>query len=453
VDVLLSELGAAGDALTHDTDFIQKAIDQVAEAGGGRVVFDAGLSFLSGSIQLRAGVELHLEEDSKLIASSSYGDYSPEHAIPVLTEGKVSETVLPTRAFIAGYKANGASITGKGKIIGSADGFIAEPGQYIHKMRGPEGGRSQYLERPFTIFLIDSQNVSLIDFTLEDPAFWAIRLTGCNDCEIDGIQILTDLKVPNADGIDIDRCQRVRIVNCHLVTADDCISLKSCAGTAMYGDVTDVHISGCNMISTSGAITLGTESVGLISNVLVEDCKVTKSHRGFAVRAREGGLIENVTFRNSEIQTRAFSDNWWGHGEALHVTAFRWNEPDHLGDGNTERLLYGSVRNIRFENLDVTTEAGTLVWGQKPGLIEDISFENVRQTMKKQSKWEPRIDLRPNDVEPFVLRKHNAFEIVNSQSVRFKNTKLSYVNKNDFGQEVIHAENSTFSGEVEEIRN
>jgi polygalacturonase len=207
------------------------------------------------------------------------------------------------------------------------------------------------------------------------------------------------------------------------------------------------------MVTTSGAITLGTESVGLISDVLVENCKVSRSHRGFAVRAREGGLIENVTFRNSEIQTRAFSDSWWGHGEALHVTAFRWSEPEHLGDGNAERVIFGKVSNIRFENLSVTTEAGTLVWGQKKGLIKDVFFENVSQKMDKQSKWEPRIDLRPNDLEPFVFRKHCAFEIVNAESVQFKDTRVSYVNKEDFGQQVVNAVDSTVTGEVEVIGN
>ena len=171
-------------------------------------------------------------------------------------------------------------------ICGNADGFIAQRGQYIHQMRGPVGGRSQYLERQFTVFLIDSQGIELRDFTLTDPAFWAIRLTGCHDSQIQSISILTDLLVPNADGIDIDRCQRVVISDCELVTADDCISLKSCSGTEIYGDVADIEISRCNMVSTSGAITLGTESVGAIRDIVVEDCSVSRTHRGFAVRAR-----------------------------------------------------------------------------------------------------------------------------------------------------------------------
>lgn len=448
----LKELGARGDGQTLDTEFIQQGINQLAKAGGGTLHFDAGYTFLSGSILLKSGVELHLEKGSKLLASSDYADYSTEHSIPSITGGVVDETVLPQRAFISGYQAHGSSITGHGEICGNSDEFIAERGQYIHKMRGPVDGRSQYLERPFTIFLIDSQRVSLNEFTLTDPAFWAIRLTGCHDSSIQRIRILTDLMVPNADGIDIDCCQRVVIEDCELVTADDCISLKSCSGTVFYGDVADIKISGCQMVSTSGAITLGTESVGSIRDILVENCTVTRSHRGFAVRAREGGLISNVVFRNSSVETRAFSPDWWGHGEALHVTAFRWSEPDQLGDGNPERCLFGRVQGILFENINVVTEAGTLVWGQQPGLIQGVSFKNISQIMHKGSKWQPRIDLRPNDVQQLVTGPANAFEIVNADEVSFTNVEVDFQTDNSFFGEIFHIENSHIIGEITESR-
>lgn len=436
LDHAVIDYGAVGDGKTLDTKAIQTAIDQAHASNGGRVILAAGKTYLSGSLLVRANVELVLEEGSKLLASSDYGDYSPQHQIQIITAGKVAETVLPNRAFIAGFQAHNFKISGLGEINGNADGFIETRGQYIHEMKGPVGGRSQYLERPFTIFLIESQNVELREFTLRDPAFWALRTTGCNDLLIDSIKILTDLMVPNADGIDIDRCSNVTISNCHLVTADDAISLKSCSETSVYGDVAEITISNCYMKSTSGAITLGTESVGDIHDVLVTNCKVEGTHRGFAVRAREGGGIYNVLFKDSKLQTRAFSPMWWGHGEALHVTAFAWNKPENLGSGNPERILKGKVRNIRFENLEVTTEAGILNWAQEQGLIKNIEYKNVNVLMSKESKWPARIDLRPNDVVPVVERSHNALEIVNvdglsviDSSVIWDDTRNEYLNK------------------------
>jgi polygalacturonase len=436
MELNITDFGATGDGKILDTASIQQAIDEAHRLGGGRVVVPTGKTFLSGSLELKENVELHLEPGSTLLASSNYDDYT--HNIEQLTSGAVNETVLPQRAFLVGFQAHNSSITGTGTISGNADGFILERGQYIHSMRAPEGGRSQYLERPFTIFIIESQNLTLKDFTLSDPAFWAIRTTGCNDLEINGIKIFTDLMVPNADGIDIDRCQRVRITNCELVTADDCISLKSCAGTSQYGNVSDVLIENCHMISTSGAITLGTESVGDILRVKVTKCVVERSHRGFAVRAREGGTISDVVFENSKVQTRAFSPMWWGHGEALHVTAFAWNEEGFLENGNPERLLEGKVSNISFKNLEVDSEAGILNWAARPELVNDVRYQNIKLKIGTRSKWPHRIDLRPNDILPVVERPHNAFEAVNVSNVSVTGLEVEWDNqsRNRYGDSI-----------------
>lgn len=445
MDYSLKDFGAVGDSKTLDTLAIQEAINAAQAAGGGRVVVPANGTYLSGSFELKQNVELYLEAGSIILASSNYLDYT--HNISNLTAGKVNETILPQRAFIVGYLAHNSSITGTGSINGNAEGFILEQGQYIHTMRAPEGGRSQYLERPFTIFLIESNNHVMKDFTLVDPAFWAIRTTGCNDLEITGIKILTDLMVPNADGIDIDRCQRVSITDCDLVTADDCISLKSCSGTSSYGDVADVLIENCRMVSTSGAITLGTESVGDIKRVRVNKCVVERSHRGFAVRAREGGTISEVIFENSKVSTRAFSPMWWGHGEALHVTAFAWSDKGLLGDGNVERLLEGKVNNIIFRNLEVDSEAGILNWAVREGLVKNITYQNIKLSIGSRSKWPHRIDLRPNDIEPIIERPHNAFEAVNISGLVIDGLEINWdsASRDFYGEAVFTSNTASYS--------
>jgi polygalacturonase len=436
LEISILDHGAVGDGKTLNTSAIQAALT-AASGTGARVTIPAG-TFLSGSLVIGLNTELHLAEGATLLASANYEHYSLDHDIAVLTDGLVNETVLPRRAFIAAYQANELTISGPGTISGNADEFIEKRGTYIHEMRGPEGGRSQYLERPFTLFLIDSQNVILEDFTLRDPAFWAIRTTGCDDLKIRNIKIITDLMVPNADGIDIDRCENVSITNCVIHTADDSISLKSCSETAIYGDVKNIHISDCEFISTSGAITLGTESVGDISDVLVENCEVKKSHRGFAVRSREGGLISNVVFRNCKVDTRSFDPSWWGHGEPLHVTAFAWNSPENVGEGNPERALEGKVSGILFDKIECDADAGILNWAAHEGLVNEVEYRNVTLKLHKKTKWPSRIDLRPNDLQPVVTRPHNAFELVNVSSVSLFDCVVEWDEQSraDFGDAV-----------------
>lgn len=443
------DFGAVGDGIALDTDALQHTINQCAADGGGQVILSEGHTYLSGSLLLRPGVNLHLEEGSVLLASDDYDDYASEHAIDAVTSGVVVETVLPKRAFIVAYQAHGCQITGTGTISGNGRGFIDSPGDLIHTMRIPEGGRDQYFERPFTIFLIDCDDVLIRDIHLVDPAFWALRLTGCDNSVITNLTLTSDMKIPNADGIDIDRCENVSISHCRITTADDCISIKSCAGTEVYGDTTNIRISDCVMETLSGAITVGTESVGLISDVLAERCEVRNSHRGFAVRAREGGLMRNIIFRDSRVHTRAYSPDWWGHGEALHVTAFRWSEPELLGDGNVERTLFGHVEHVVFDNLTVDSGAGMLCWGQHRGLINDVTFRDCTMVIDSESSWPSRIDLRPNDVLPLINRPTNAFEIAHSDAVTVEDVSIGWRGQDTTGlREVICQDNSevTISG-------
>jgi polygalacturonase len=154
------------------------------------------------------------------------------------------------------------------------------------------------------------------------------------------------------------------------------------------------------MKSTSGAITLGTESVGVIENVIVTDCIVKDSHRGFAVRAREGGLISNVLFENSVVETRTFSESWWGHGEALHVTAFSWDDPAIVWNperGNQERQLEGRVDGIKFSNLKIVSEAAILIWAAHQDLLKD-----------------------------FVRDKPSAFTLRNSENISLVNCEITW---------------------------
>ncbi len=441
MELSILDYGAVGDGHTMATQAIQSALD-AASGKGFKVVIPAG-TFLSGSLVIGPRTELHLAQGATLLASSDYADYAANHDIAALTGGLVNETVLPRRAFIAAFKSDDLKISGQGTISGNADGFIEFRGDYIHSMRGPINGRSQYLERPFTVFLIDCKNVELTGFTLKDPAFWAIRTTGCDDLKIENVDIHTDLMVPNADGIDVDRCENVEISNCRIYTADDSISLKSCAETKLYGDVNNVHIHDCEFITTSGAITLGTESVGDIKNVLIENCVVKKSNRGFAVRAREGGLISNVTFRNCKIETRSFDPSWWGHGEPLHVTAFAWNNKDKVGEGNPERAFEGRVSNIKFENIQCDSDAGILNWAARPEIVSNVLYQNVKIRLHTKTKWPSRIDLRPNDIIPVIERRHNAFEIVNCSSVELKDCVVEWVAecRDDFGL-LLNLENS-----------
>ena len=58
----IRDYGAVGDGITLNTASIQSAIDACVEAGGGRVVIASG-TYMTGSIVLGSGVDLHIDQD------------------------------------------------------------------------------------------------------------------------------------------------------------------------------------------------------------------------------------------------------------------------------------------------------------------------------------------------------------------------------------------------------
>ncbi len=64
-----------GQGKTMNTSAIQSAIDAAYKKGGGRVIVPEGI-FLTGSIILKSGVELHLLDKAVLLGSTNPDHYS-----------------------------------------------------------------------------------------------------------------------------------------------------------------------------------------------------------------------------------------------------------------------------------------------------------------------------------------------------------------------------------------
>lgn len=73
--VNILDMGAkAGDSAFDNSGAIQEAINQMSEAGGGRVTIPAG-EFYTHPIELKSGVELHLEDEAKLLGVADKSAY------------------------------------------------------------------------------------------------------------------------------------------------------------------------------------------------------------------------------------------------------------------------------------------------------------------------------------------------------------------------------------------
>jgi len=404
--IVITDFGAVPDGATNNAVAIQKAIDACAAGGGGRVVVPAGGVFVSGKLFLRSRVELHMEHAATLLCSGEIED---------VTQGKKPDRPQELACgWICAEDGEDIAITGLGVIDGNGRAYIAADDPYIYKM--PD-------IRPLTFFIAGCKRVNIEGITIRDGAHWTVWLVGCDDVLVSRIRIYNDLKLPNNDGIDIDRCRNVRISDCFIECGDDAICLKTMRRFEKYGHSENIIVHGCTLKSTSTAFCIGCEVSAPIRNVVVDSCIITSSHRGLSINHSFESDVENVLFTNILIETRLFDDRWWGMGEPIYVKSLPWTEYDRVG----------TVRHVRFQNIRARSENGVLVHGETAERIQDLEFENVHIELAKWSKWPGgRLDLRPcprkmdGRDEGVVSHPTHGFLLRNATDVTLRNCGVSW---------------------------
>jgi hypothetical protein len=412
------DFGAVGDGVTNNGASINKAIQTCAANGGGQVIIPSGGTYLSSSIELLPYVDLHIQKGAVLLASSDIDDYirpsmilnTPETALngnPVV--GK------PAFAFIYAKNADHLCISGEGIIDGNGFSFVKRTNRY--HMNG------DFYPRPTTIYVEHSHHITFKDFTVRNVPFWTLHPAGCNDVLISHIRILNELDVANSDGIDPDHCQNVRIIGCHIQCADDCICLKTSKGNEEYGPCENILISDCTLISTSSAIKIGTEGVGDFRNVTVTNCIISKSNRGLSIQIRDGGNVENVSFSHITIETRRFSEEWWGAAEPIYITTL----------SRQKHIPSGKISHIRFFDIYIKSENGIFIYSNDPSQIQEVSFEKVTLTLSKRSKWPVGIsDLRPGEDGGILFENPTSgIYAKNVTNLSFSHTKVFWGEEKD----------------------
>ena len=379
--------GAAGDGTTNDAAAIQKTIDLCCQEGGGKVILDGGHTYLSGSIVLKPYVELVIESGAVLKASENLEDY--QFIDEAARQGKNRMVEVPTfvnceydgkprQFFIYAQSADHIRISGGGTIDGSEEIYYGE-------IREDQIDGAFYPRIPL-ILMENCRHLTIQDITIKKSGFWTTHLVGCEEVEITGIRILNNLKMANCDGIDPDHCRHVRITNCHIESADDCIVLKTTEANRHYGPCEDILISGCTLISTSAAIKIGTESICDFRDIVISNCSIYDSNRGISFQLRDEGNVENVIISNCIIRTRQASSCWWGCGEPINIASIN----------RKAEIPSGRIRKLTITNVLCRGEGSIYIAGKPETPLEDLTLENIRHELVKTSKYPIKgYDFRP----------------------------------------------------------
>ncbi len=293
-DYNILSTGAVPDGKTMNTKSIQSAIDQAFADGGGRVIVPRG-RFLSGSIVLKSGVDLHLEKGAVLLGSTHPEDYTQLH----------NNMCVGYKALVLAYEAHDIAITGQGVLDGQGARLARNIDSlfYIGKIDSVQyelaERRPKWFLRPQVIQFMNCNDIRVTDVTVKNSACWVQTYVLCENLVIDKIRVESDA-FWNNDGIDIVDCRKVRITNCDINAADDGICLKSYLGHIYYKHPTiqycdSIYIGHCKIRSSACAVKFGTASFGGFKNVVIEDIKVYDTFRSaIAVEMVSGGVLENI---------------------------------------------------------------------------------------------------------------------------------------------------------------
>lgn len=313
------DFGAQPNAATLATGAIQRAIDAAAAAGGGVVTFAPGV-YLTGSLFVKSGVELRVDEGVELRAVQE------EAAFPDIWTRVAGVEMIWPAALINVCDQENVKITGGGTINGRGEFWWDkywgpdERGGMLrdYEAKGLRWAVDYDCKRPRLLLVYRSRNVELNDLVLKRSGFWTVHVCFSSHVTIDGIVIRENLG-PSSDGIDIDSSSDVLVQNCDVDCNDDALCLKAgrdADGLRVNRPTERVVIRDCVVRTGHGLFTIGSETSGGVRDVEVYNLKAFGTWLGFSFKSARtrGGVVERISIHDIEMvgvpRPFRFTLNW-----------------------------------------------------------------------------------------------------------------------------------------------
>jgi polygalacturonase len=308
------DLGARGDGRTDDTDALRRAIESCHTSGGGHVVVSPG-TYLTGAIELKSQVDLHLEAGASLRFSGDARRYPT-----VLTRYEGIEC-MNRSPMIYANGAHDIALTGRGTLDAelTASWNTGADRAYLETLVAngvdPSGrvipGSGRALRTSF-VQPYACDRVLIEGVTLRNARFWQLHPTLCTNVVVDGVT--TRAREGNTDGCDPESCDHVVIRGCDLGAGDDCIAIKSgrdADGRRIATPSQNIVIADCALRGKWGAIACGSEQTGGIRGVYAHRCTVAGGRYVLYVKSnsQRGGSTRDVHLDRivAHDQTEAFA--------------------------------------------------------------------------------------------------------------------------------------------------
>ena len=428
--VSITDFGGVADGKTLNTEAFKKAIKALVKQGGGHLDVPAG-TWLTGPIELKSNIDLHIEKGATILMSTDKTLYRRDG-------NKKCD------AGIRASKVENVCITGQGTIDGQGQywrpvkkikttdeewawcinlgGTLNEKGDlwlpYNLNNGIPSLGETaeeQEAMRNHLVQITDSKNVLMEGVTLLNSPKFHFVPTRCQNLIIDGVTVECPWNAQNGDAIDPGNVQTALIVGCTISCGDDGICMKGGVGEAgvKAGPNCDFLIQDNTVYRAHGGFVIGSEFCGGMHRLIVRNCRFEGTDIGLRFKSApgRGGTCSDIYCYDIEMkdivnEAILFQTSYADQGAVLSATA-----------GDDKSKFFPDFCNVSISNVKVNGAKTAMKIGGMPGYpVHDISLTNVKMkncTNGLILKYAENITLRktkikaknPNDIDPETCRQ------------------------------------------------
>ncbi len=443
--VSIKDFGGIGDGITLNTEAFNKAMKSLNEQGGGILLVPCGVWF-TGPIVFQSNINLHLEKGALILFTPDFNAY------PLVKTSFEGEEAYRCQSPISGRKLKNIAITGEGTINGSggawrplkkakvteahwkqvttSGGVLMTDDYWLPSEKAAKGevwaraGKDNNLTeaqwdsikdylRPVMVNLVECKNVLLEGVLFENSPGWNIHPLMCENVIVDNVFIRNPAYAQNGDGLDLESCKNVLVVNSTLDVGDDAICLKSgkdAEGRKRNRPTENVIVDNCKVFKGHGGFVVGSEMSGGVRNVSVKNCQFMGTDVGLRFKScrGRGGVVENIYVENIsmiDIVTDSFLfDLYYGGKSASEVLeegdtisiqntippvteetpVFRNIYVKNLVSNNARRaMFFNGLPEMNITNINVENATITAKFGAELSEADGVKFKNVKITAKE----------------------------------------------------------------------
>lgn len=445
------DFGAKSQLNWNNRQSIQQAIDTCSKNGGGKVIVPNGY-FLTGPLEIKSNVNLHLEENAFLQFTKSKEEY------PLIWTNYEGQKRIRAISPITIDHQENVAITGKGVIDGNGflwrglkrckitdkefqrclemspyfidtkSGGTWYPTQTIYEgvLHGePDYSDPNALEiaseyydmyRPVLLSIRHCNKVLIEDITIQNSPAWNIHPFFCTNFTLKNAKVRNKYSAQNGDGLDLESCQNCEIVGTSFEVGDDGICIKSgknAEARRIEGPCKNVWIHDCKVFDAHGGFVVGSEMSRGVSNILVENCIFNGTDIGVRFKSSlgRGGVVEDITIRNIHMVNIL--------EEAFIFTmgyVFSTIEAAKIDEKGTEPEDIPEFKNIDMENICCShSKIGIKIEGLSVKPIHHLTFKNISLSAEEGVQISHASDIHLCDVKIVLPKETKLYkdEIIN----------------------------------------